>query len=83
MSLQGKRALVTGGSRGIGAATALRLAELGVSVAINYNTTQDRAEQVAAKAREQGVTGWFLTMTHSRLSAAAAVIAVAEVPEFS
>ena len=34
-------------------------------------------------AREQGVTGWFLTMTHSRLSAAAAVIAVAEVPEFS
>ena len=34
-------------------------------------------------AREQGVTGWFLTMTHSRLSAAAAVIAVAEAPEFS
>ena len=34
-------------------------------------------------AREQGVTGWFLTMTHSRLSAAAAVIALAEAPEFS
>lgn len=34
-------------------------------------------------AREQGITGWFLTMTHSRLSAAATVIALAEAPEFS
>lgn len=34
-------------------------------------------------AREQGITGWFLSMTHSRLSAAAAVIALAEAPEFS
>lgn len=35
-------------------------------------------------ARELGITGWFLTMTHSRLSAAAAVIAVGDdgaVPE--
>ena len=34
-------------------------------------------------AREQGITGWLLTMTHSRLSAAATVIALGEAPEFS
>lgn len=34
-------------------------------------------------AREQGITGWLLTMTHSPHSAAATVISLAEVPEFS
>lgn len=34
-------------------------------------------------AREQGITGWLLTMTHSPHSAAATVIALAEAPEFS
>lgn len=34
-------------------------------------------------AREQSITGWLLTMTHSRLSAAATVIALGEAPEFS
>ena len=54
MLLEGRRALVTGGSRGVGAATSLRLAELGASVAINYVKARDRAEAVAAKARESG-----------------------------
>ncbi len=56
MTLEGRRALVTGGSRGVGAATSLRLAELGASVAINYVKAQDRAEAVATKARESGGT---------------------------
>ncbi len=56
MNLQGKRALVTGGSRGVGAATVKMLAERGVSVAVNYVTSADRAEEVVTDARAQGVT---------------------------
>ena len=52
--LDGKVALVTGASKGIGAAIALRLAEMGARVAVNYNTSPDAAEGVAADAREAG-----------------------------
>ncbi len=47
-------ALVTGGSRGIGAAVAVRLAEDGHDVAITYRSNADAAERVAAKIRAQG-----------------------------
>ena len=53
--LEGKTALVTGGSRGIGAATALLLAECGVDLAINYRSKAARAEEVVAQAVEKGV----------------------------
>jgi 3-oxoacyl-[acyl-carrier protein] reductase len=52
--LQSKVALVTGGSRGIGKAIALRLAELGADVAINDVA---RPEQVAQAVRELEATG--------------------------
>ena len=45
--LDGKVALVTGGSRGIGMAIALRLAEDGADVAINYQNTKEHAEYVS------------------------------------
>lgn len=48
-------ALVTGGSRGIGAASALRLAQAGWNVAVNYKTDADAAEAVAAKCRALAV----------------------------
>ncbi len=37
-TLQGKTALVTGGSRGIGKAAAVALAKIGAAVAVNYKT---------------------------------------------
>ncbi|HVK51473.1 MAG TPA: SDR family oxidoreductase [Pseudoxanthomonas sp.] len=46
--------LVTGGSRGIGAATALEAARRGYTVAINYRRNADAAEQVVATIRAQG-----------------------------
>ncbi len=47
-------ALVTGGSRGIGAATALKLAAMGCDVAISYRTQRLRAEEVAAEVERLG-----------------------------
>jgi 3-oxoacyl-[acyl-carrier protein] reductase len=46
MALDGKIALVTGGSRGIGRAIALRLADMGATVAINYVSKPDAAREV-------------------------------------
>jgi 3-oxoacyl-[acyl-carrier protein] reductase len=47
-------ALVTGGSRGIGRAVALALAEAGADVAINYRDRADAAQKVAEEIRAQG-----------------------------
>ena len=54
MKLAGKFALVTGASRGIGKACALKLAELGADVAVNYSSSKEKAEEVAAQIREMG-----------------------------
>jgi len=48
-SLQGKTALVTGGSRGIGAAIAIELARAGATVVVGYNTGSDEANALAAE----------------------------------
>mgnify|MGYP000435621979 FL=1 len=52
-----KIALITGGSRGIGAATALYLAEKGYNICINYKSNSDAAAQVLAKVKRYGVKG--------------------------
>jgi 3-oxoacyl-[acyl-carrier protein] reductase len=54
ISLAGKTALVTGGSRGIGRATALQLARAGADVAITYHSRRADAEAVAAEIRTLG-----------------------------
>lgn len=54
MMLEGKVALVTGGSRGIGRAVALRLAQEGAAVAINYAGNAKAAEEVKAAIEANG-----------------------------
>ena len=51
----GKTALVTGASRGIGKAIAIRLAKDGYDIAVNYNSNTEKAEQAAAEIRSLGV----------------------------
>lgn len=55
-TLRGKRALITGGSRGIGAAAAQLFAEWGTNVVIGYHSRHADAEKVVAAARAKGVT---------------------------
>ena len=55
-TLAGKRALVTGGTRGIGAAIVRRFAAEGEHVAFTYQASHDRAEALAAELTEDGTT---------------------------
>jgi enoyl-[acyl-carrier protein] reductase III len=55
LKLRGKRALVTGSSRGIGRAIAMSLADFKVDVAINYLRNRTRAEETAHEIERRGV----------------------------
>src|ERR1700761_4424969 len=70
--LANRTALVTGASRGIGAAIALALAQAGANVAINYRTRAADAEAVAARIPTRAVT------IAADVSDAAAVAAMVE-----
>ncbi|MCA9848656.1 MAG: SDR family NAD(P)-dependent oxidoreductase, partial [Dehalococcoidia bacterium] len=54
IDLTGRRAFVTGGSRGIGRAIAVALAEAGADVGINYNRDADAANETCEAIRALG-----------------------------
>jgi 3-oxoacyl-[acyl-carrier protein] reductase len=58
IDLTGKRAVVTGGSRGVGRATALMLAQAGASVGISYHNRHTDADEVITRIRDGGGRAW-------------------------
>ena len=78
MDIKGKAAIVTGAGTGVGRATALRLAEQGCSVLVNYSRSQDAAESAADQAREKGVQAVAFRADVSDDSACRAMVSEAE-----
>ena len=74
MLLKGKRALVTGASRGIGAAIAVELAAEGADVAITYEKSADRAAEVVSAIRAHGRKGVAIQADSADVSAVQASI---------
>ena len=70
--LEGRVAVITGGSSGIGAATAQRLAERGARVVIGFNTGRDRAHALAAMLPGSGHLPLHMPVTDSAAIRAAA-----------
>lgn len=65
-----KTALVTGGSRGIGRATALLLVQQGYQVAVNYLQNEAAASEVVRLIQQQGgqaFSVWLILLMKSRL----------------
>jgi 3-oxoacyl-[acyl-carrier protein] reductase len=73
--LKGKVALVTGGSRGIGAASAMALAAQGADVAISYTANGDKAAVVVAALQAQGVRAAAFQADQGRQEQAAQLVA--------
>lgn len=74
MSLSGKNALVTGGSRGIGRAICLELAQRGANVAVNYAGSQAAADEVVAACRAYGVQSVAIQANVAESEACAAMV---------
>jgi 3-oxoacyl-[acyl-carrier protein] reductase len=75
--LNGHTALVTGASRGIGAAIAMTLAEAGAAVAVNYRERADDADAVVAKIRESGGRATAIAADVSQAAAVAKMVDLA------
>ena len=69
-----KYALVTGGSRGIGRAICLKLAEMGYQILINYQSNDTEAEATLQQIREQGSDGELMKFDVTDAAAAHAAL---------
>lgn len=69
MSFEGKNALVTGSSKGIGAAVALELARQGANVVVNCHSSRDQADKVAEQIRKLGRKALVVTADVSSMEA--------------
>ena len=63
IDLTGKAAVVTGGSRGIGKAIVLRLAEQGADVCFSYVSNADAAQQTAKEVEASAARQWRFRRT--------------------
>ncbi len=68
-TLKNKRALITGGSRGIGAAIVMRLANEGADVAFTYTSSPDRANEIVQAAQALGVQALAIQADSAEASA--------------
>ena len=75
-NLTGRVALVTGGSRGIGRACALALADAGADVVVNFRSSQDAARRVAEEITSRGVRSLAVRANVSEQSEVAALVDV-------
>jgi len=66
MALEGKYALITGSSRGIGRGIALKLAESGVNVGVHYYQNEAAADDTLAQVRQKGADGFVVQADVSR-----------------
>jgi 3-oxoacyl-[acyl-carrier protein] reductase len=72
--LHGRTALITGGSRGIGAAISKALAQAGAAVAINYHERADPAKKLADELRSTGVSATTVQADVSQADAVAKMV---------
>ncbi|MEH1923231.1 SDR family oxidoreductase [Nostoc sp.] len=72
--LKNKRALITGGSRGIGAAIVKRLASVGADVAFTYTSSPDRANEIVQAAQALGVQALAIQADSADASAVVAAV---------
>lgn len=77
MDFEGRIAVVTGASRGIGRAIALELARRGANVVVNYNSNAEAAAQAVAAIEELGARAQAVQANVSEMEAAAGLIKTA------